>query len=88
MRFKMAFEIEDSSRLSWFMGTVSSVEVADPFQWPNSPWRLLQVSWHEPALLQNIKRASPWLVEVVSSMPLIHLSLLSPQRKKLRFTHI
>ena len=43
MRFKMAFETEDSSRISWFMGTVSSVQVLDPFLWPNSPWRLLQV---------------------------------------------
>ncbi|KAI3793751.1 hypothetical protein L1987_36373 [Smallanthus sonchifolius] len=84
VRFKMAFETEDSSRISWFMGTVSSVEVADPFHWPNSPWRLLQVSWDEPDLLQNVKRVSPWLVEVVSSMPLIHLSPFSPQRKKLR----
>lgn len=43
MRFKMAFETEDSSRISWFMGTVSSVQVFDPIRWPNSPWRLLQV---------------------------------------------
>lgn len=43
MRFKMAFETEDSSRISWFMGTISSVQVADPISWPNSPWRLLQV---------------------------------------------
>ncbi|PWA99753.1 Aux/IAA-ARF-dimerization [Artemisia annua] len=84
MRFKMAFETEDSSRISWFMGTVSSVEVADPFNWPNSPWRLLQVNWDEPDLLQNVKRVSPWLVEVMSSMPHIHLAPFSPQRKKLR----
>lgn len=44
MRFKMPFETEDSSRISWFMGTISSVQVADPIRWPNSPWRLLQVS--------------------------------------------
>ncbi|XP_076940329.1 auxin response factor 18-like isoform X1 [Bidens hawaiensis] len=84
MRFKMPFETEDSSRVSWFIGTVSSVEVVDPFHWPNSPWRILQVTWDEPDLLQNVKRASPWLVEVVSSMPLTHLSPFSPQRKKLR----
>jgi hypothetical protein len=40
----MAFETEDSSRISWFMGTVSAVQVADPIRWPNSPWRLLQVN--------------------------------------------
>lgn len=43
MRYKMAFETEDSSRISWFMGTVSGVQVVDPIRWPNSPWRLLQV---------------------------------------------
>jgi hypothetical protein len=43
MRFKMPFETEDSSRISWFMGTISSVHVVDPIRWPNSPWRLLQV---------------------------------------------
>ncbi|CBI16322.3 unnamed protein product, partial [Vitis vinifera] len=84
MRFKMPFETEDSSRISWFMGTISSVQVADPIRWPNSPWRLLQVTWDEPDLLQNVKRVSPWLVELVSNMPIIHLSPFSPPRKKLR----
>ncbi|KAK6942811.1 B3 DNA binding domain [Dillenia turbinata] len=84
MRFKMAFETEDSSRISWFMGTVSSVRVVDPIYWPDSPWRLLQVTWDEPDLLQNVKRVSPWQVEVVSNVPAIHLSPFSPPRKKLR----
>ncbi|KAG8376559.1 hypothetical protein BUALT_Bualt09G0076000 [Buddleja alternifolia] len=84
MRFKMAFETEDSSRISWFMGTISSVQVADPIRWPDSPWRLLQVSWDEPDLLQNVKRVSPWLVELVSNMHSIHLSPFSPPRKKMR----
>ncbi|KAL1298630.1 hypothetical protein HN51_042948 [Arachis hypogaea] len=85
MRFKMAFETEDSSRISWFMGTIASVQVVDPIRWPNSPWRLLQVTWDEPDLLHNVKRVSPWLVELVSSMPAINLSPFSPPRKKLRF---
>ncbi|XP_015891971.1 auxin response factor 18 [Ziziphus jujuba] len=84
MRFKMAFETEDSSRISWFMGTISSVQVADPQRWPESPWRLLQVTWDEPDLLQNVKRVSPWLVELVSNMPAIQISPFSPPRKKLR----
>ncbi|KAJ6403306.1 hypothetical protein OIU84_015255 [Salix udensis] len=101
MRFKMAFETEDSSRISWFMGTVASVQVTDPVRWPNSPWRLLQtslwiiveatlgvfytVTWDEPDLLQNVKCVSPWLVELVSNMPVIHMSPFSPPRKKFRF---
>lgn len=44
----------------------------------------LQVSWDEPDLLQNVKRVSPWLVELVSNMPAIHLCPFSPPRKKLR----
>ncbi|CAN6238713.1 unnamed protein product [Urochloa humidicola] len=82
MRFKMAFETEDSSRISWFMGTVAGVQVADPARWPQSPWRLLQVTWDEPDLLQNVKRVSPWLVELVSSIPAIHLASFSPPPKR------
>ncbi|KAK3158506.1 hypothetical protein QOZ80_2AG0138070 [Eleusine coracana subsp. coracana] len=85
MRFKMAFETEDSSRISWFMGTIAGVQVADPVRWPQSPWRLLQVTWDEPDLLQNVKRVSPWLVELVSAIPSIHLapssSFSSPPRQ-------
>lgn len=44
MRFKMAFETEDSSQISLYNGTIASVQVADPIRWPDSPWRLLQVS--------------------------------------------
>ncbi|XP_076884173.1 auxin response factor 18-like [Bidens hawaiensis] len=86
MRFKMPFETEDSSRISWFMGTITSVQVADPIRWPDSPWRLLQVTWDEPDLLQNVKRVNPWLVELVSTMPAIHMSPFSPPRKKCRPT--
>ncbi|KAK4750079.1 hypothetical protein SAY87_027528 [Trapa incisa] len=84
LRFKMAFETEDSSRISWFMGTISAVQVADPIHWPDSPWRLLQVTWDEPDLLQNVKRVSPWLVELISNIPAIPLSPFSPPQKKLR----
>jgi hypothetical protein len=43
-----------------------------------------QVIWDEPDLLQNVKRVNPWLVELVSSIPPIHLASLSPPRKKPR----
>ncbi|PON50173.1 Auxin response factor [Parasponia andersonii] len=84
LRFKMPFETEDSSRISWFMGTISSVQVASPIHWPDSPWRLLQVAWDEPDLLQNVKRVNPWLVELVSSIPAMHVSPFSTPRKKPR----
>ncbi|XP_031505175.1 auxin response factor 10-like [Nymphaea colorata] len=84
MRFKMAFETEDSSRISWFMGTISSVQFADSVNWPNSPWRLLQVTWDEPDLLQNVKRVSPWLIEIVSNIPTIQMSPFALPKKKLR----
>uniref|UniRef100_A0A1S4DPF2 Auxin response factor n=1 Tax=Nicotiana tabacum TaxID=4097 RepID=A0A1S4DPF2_TOBAC len=58
MRFKMAFENEDST-MSWFMGTICSVQVADPIRWTDSPWRLLQVTWDEPDLLQHVKCVNP-----------------------------
>ncbi|XP_006660573.2 putative disease resistance protein RGA3 [Oryza brachyantha] len=84
MRFKMAFESEDSSRISWFMGTVSAVQAADPVRWPNSPWRILKVSWDEPYLLWNVKRVSPWSVELVLNKPAIHLAPFSPSMKRPR----
>ncbi|KAL6578073.1 hypothetical protein OROMI_010401 [Orobanche minor] len=84
IRFKMAFETEDSSRISWFIGTISSVGVDDPVRWPNSPWRILQVSWDEPDLLQTVKRVNPWLVELVSDIPTIHLSPFAPPKKRPR----
>jgi hypothetical protein len=43
----------------------------------------LQVTWDEPDLLQNVRRVSPWLVELISNMPAIHLAPFSPPRKKL-----
>ncbi|XP_051119814.1 auxin response factor 18-like [Andrographis paniculata] len=82
MRFKMAFETEDSSRISWFMGTVSSAFADDPILYPNSPWRFLQVIWDEPELLHNLKRVNPWQVELVSNVPAaVHFS---PPRKRAR----
>lgn len=43
MRVKMAMETEDSSRTTWFQGTVSTVSVPENGPWRGSPWRMLQV---------------------------------------------
>lgn len=42
------------------------------------------MAWDEPDLLQNVKCVNPWLVELVSSVPAVHLMMpFSPPRKKL-----
>nr|ARR29265.1 auxin response factor 10 [Ceratopteris pteridoides] len=84
MRFKMAVETEDASRLSWFMGTVSKVQEADPVLWPKSPWKMLLVTWDEPDLLQCITRVSPWQVELVSPLQIPPFSF---PKKKMRLSH-
>ncbi|KAL2649653.1 hypothetical protein R1flu_017781 [Riccia fluitans] len=84
MRFKMAFETEDSSRISWFMGSISAVQPADPI-WHKSPWRVLQVTWDEPDLLQGVSRVSPWQVELVSTLPM-QLPPFTLPKKKMRTT--
>lgn len=43
MRVKMAMETEDSSRMTWFQGTVCSAMVSEIGPWRGSPWRMLQV---------------------------------------------
>ena len=58
LRFKMAFETEDLSRISWFMGTIAGVEPADPARWPLSPWRLLQVRVNKRSNAHAITRSS------------------------------
>lgn len=42
-RVKMAMETEDSSRMTWFSGTVTGAVVPDCGPWRGSPWRMLQV---------------------------------------------
>ncbi|XP_058742356.1 auxin response factor 8-like [Vicia villosa] len=80
MRFKMAIETEDSSKINWYMGTIASIQAADP-AWPDSLWRLLQVTWDEPDLVTNTKMLNLWQVEIVSEMP---SPPFLPSSKKLR----
>ncbi|GAB4861399.1 hypothetical protein Ancab_036582 [Ancistrocladus abbreviatus] len=85
MRIKMAMESEDSSRVTWSQGTVSSVVIPDNGLWRGSPWRMLQVAWDDPDVLQNVKRVSPWEVEYVAPAPPLHTTL--PPTKKFRVPH-
>ncbi|KAK5832163.1 Auxin response factor 17 [Gossypium arboreum] len=82
-RVKMAVETEDSSRLAWFQGTVMSAAVPDSGPWIGSPWRMLQVAWDEPEVLQNARKVNPWQVQISSSSPL-HSSF--PSEKRLKFS--
>ncbi|ESW08189.1 hypothetical protein PHAVU_009G026200 [Phaseolus vulgaris] len=80
MRVKMSVETDDSSRTTWFQGTVSAVSYQENGQWCSSPWRMLQVTWDEPEGLQNAKWVSPWQVELVSTTPALHSAFPSPKR--------
>ncbi|XVE95384.1 hypothetical protein REPUB_Repub02eG0092600 [Reevesia pubescens] len=82
-RVKLAVEKVDSSRMTWFQGTVISSAVPNSGPWIGSPWRMLQVSWDEPEVPQNARRVSPWQVEIVSSSPL-HSPF--PSAKKFKFS--
>ncbi|KAI4386057.1 hypothetical protein MLD38_004025 [Melastoma candidum] len=59
MRFKMPLKprIHLESAGSWGQFLLSRLLIT--IRWPNSPWRLLQVTWDEPDLLQNVKRVNP-----------------------------
>ncbi|KAF7829889.1 auxin response factor 17 [Senna tora] len=75
MRVKMAMETEDSSRMTWFQGTITSTSAPpDNGHWwgRGSPWRMLQ----------NAKQVSPWQVEHISHSPLLHMAF--PPAKKFR----
>nr|WGH73287.1 binding protein transporter ARF17A [Mangifera indica] len=82
MRVKMVVETEDSSRLTWVQGTVMAISVPDSGQWCGSPWRMLEVTWDEPDILQSSKRVSPWQIEFVSPTRPIHTTIPPAKRSK------
>lgn len=43
MRVRMAVETDDSSRMTWIQGVVTTVAPAATGRWCGSPWRMLQV---------------------------------------------
>ncbi|XP_065847384.1 auxin response factor 17 [Euphorbia lathyris] len=83
MRVKLGVETEDSSRTTYFQGSVSSAGVPDSGPWRGSPWRMLEITWDEPEVLQNAKRLSPWQVEYMTPTPPIHAAF--PPAKKSKF---
>ncbi|KAM1225137.1 hypothetical protein ACFX2G_044890 [Malus domestica] len=87
MRVKLAMETEDSSRMTWFQGTLSTASVPENGPWQGSPWRMLQVTWDEPEVLQNAKRVSPWEVEFVGPTPSIHTTFPPTKRFRAPLSH-
>ncbi|KAL1199489.1 Auxin response factor 17 [Cardamine amara subsp. amara] len=81
-RVKMAMETEDSSRITWFQGVVSST-YQETGTWQGSPWKQLQITWDEPEILQNVKRVNPWQVELVANVSHLHASF--PPTKRLKY---
>ncbi|KAG0476918.1 hypothetical protein HPP92_013759 [Vanilla planifolia] len=66
-RVKMAVETEEPLRTAWYHGTICCNGNEEFDRWGKSLWRMLQVNWDEPEVLQNIKAVNPWQVELVSS---------------------
>ncbi|KAM3305959.1 auxin response factor 17 [Capsicum chacoense] len=81
-RVKMAVETEDSSRTACFQGTVSSVILPENGPWRGSPWRMLQITWDEPEVLQHAKRVNPWQVACILPTPQRHFGF--PPSKKIK----
>lgn len=43
IRVKMAMETEDSSKTTWYQGTVTKASIPEHGPWTGSPWRMLEV---------------------------------------------
>ncbi|KAI3460626.1 hypothetical protein Pfo_017289 [Paulownia fortunei] len=80
MRVRMAVETDDSSRMTWFQGTIAAATSPNSGPWCGSPWRMLQVTWDEPESLHNVNRVSPWQVECVPPSSLLD-SEFPPSKK-------
>ncbi|KAL0365840.1 UNVERIFIED_CONTAM: Auxin response factor 17 [Sesamum radiatum] len=84
MRVRMGVETDDSSRMTWFQGTIASTMSAGTGPWYGSPWRMLQVTWDEPESLQNVNRVNPWQVEYIPATPFFDPEF--PSSKRFRIT--
>ncbi|XP_073033138.1 auxin response factor 17-like [Primulina eburnea] len=82
MQVKMAVETEDSSRMTWYQGSITAAASLEAGPWRGSPWRMLQVTWDEAQHLQNMNILNPWQIEYVLSLPQLHSPF--PHHKKLK----
>ncbi|XP_013621961.1 PREDICTED: auxin response factor 11-like isoform X1 [Brassica oleracea var. oleracea] len=63
-RFRMRFEGEESPERVFTGAIIGSGDISP--QWQASKWRLLQIQWDEPSLVQRPNRVSPWEIEPFS----------------------
>ncbi|KAK8928403.1 Auxin response factor 17 [Platanthera zijinensis] len=70
LRIKMPADSDELSRTTWLQGTVSYAAVPEHGRWASSLWRMLQIVWDEPEVLQRLRAVSPWQVELIASIPM------------------
>ncbi|XAR66516.1 hypothetical protein NMG60_11012785 [Bertholletia excelsa] len=81
MRFKLCFEVEDSTERR-YTGLVTSVGDIDPIRWPGSKWGSISVRWDDLETI-GLDRVSPWDIEPISSVTVSN-SFASPGPKRTR----
>ncbi|GAB2275198.1 ADP-ribosylation factor, Arf Arf6, variant 2 [Dionaea muscipula] len=69
MRFRMIFEIEESS-IRRYMGTIMGISDLDSVRWPNSHWRSVKVGWDESASGERQPRVCLWEIEPLTTFPM------------------
>ncbi|KAH6780387.1 hypothetical protein C2S52_011624 [Perilla frutescens var. hirtella] len=83
MRVRMAVETDDSSRMTWIQGVVTTATTPATGLWCGSPWRMLQVTWDDHESSENVNKVSPWQVEYIPLSPLIDPDFPPSKRFKL-----
>ncbi|RWV87558.1 hypothetical protein GW17_00050435 [Ensete ventricosum] len=69
MRVRMSVETDDSARMNCFNGSVTKVTIDDAGMWRRSPWGMLQITWDDAEVSQEVRDVSPWQVECVDAGP-------------------
>ncbi|WJX74213.1 hypothetical protein P8452_57888 [Trifolium repens] len=82
-RFKMKFEMDESSERRFSGGIVIGMSDLDPYKWPKSKWRCLMVRWDEDIETNRQDRVSPWEIDPSNSLPPLNIQS-SRRLKKLR----
>ncbi|CAA3012551.1 Hypothetical predicted protein [Olea europaea subsp. europaea] len=76
MQVKMTVESQEFSTVAWFQGAITDIDSHRDSHGTGftSPWRMLQVTWDQPEIMQNTNTVSPWEVEHALSTSQLHPS--------------